>query len=287
MTGTQGASGAPERIDLAPYRHALTQTPDLLRHLAHIIIKGRYEDNQPKATDLQSAPGRIPPLDQIDQTFAGLWTEAEHWRPYDHRPLGSVEHMVRRARVPFGPHAQHAAPIGPRGVKGTPAGGDVLHAWAMTLTNRIFHVWPTIETLCGPAGTWGQAEADALTRRLDMWLLTPLRQWPMDERAPVPERPHKCELCGQDGIWAEFVNVARGTIVCARCRAVTTPEAWVTIPDAARMLDVTERTIRRWVDAGLPYRKSFAEGRMVELGAARSERDYRAARRTMNLPSRK
>lgn len=277
-TQTAGAFGAPERIDLAPYKHALTQAPDLLQHLAHLVTPGRLGDNQPTAKNLQTTPARIAPLDQIDDTFRWLWNEAAYWCPPG---TISAEYMIRR-----GPDLQI---LGPAGVKGTPQGGDILHAWATTLVNRILPQWATIEHHLGSASLWGQVEAKDWTEHADDCLLIPLSKWPLTKRDPVPERPRTCSMCGADGIFTEFVNVGRGTVTCARCAEVITPEAWLPVADVAEMLDVTERTVRNWMRDGLPWRRlpegKLGKGRLVELGAARRERDYRAATRAMNSPN--
>lgn len=268
-----GAFGAPERIDLAPVRHALSQAPDLLQHLAHLVIKGRFEDGQPVARDVQSTPGRIAPMDQIDATFAWLWVLAEKWQ----RPgLISVEHMVRRA--------DSGKVLGPRGVKGTPDGGDVLLVWAQTLVHRIEAQWGVIEVGMGDPRVWGQYEAREFVESADKHLLRPLAMWPLGERAPVPARPRECPTCGERDVWADLDSV---TALCKSCRKTVVVERWVSVKEAARILDVAERTIRDWLAEGLAS-KPLGRGRAVELGSAREVRDMRAARSILNLlPERK
>ncbi|MBF4549687.1 helix-turn-helix domain-containing protein [Pseudoclavibacter sp. VKM Ac-2888] len=264
-----GAFGAPERVDLAPVRRALPQAPDLMQHLAHLVIKGRFEDGQPVARDVQSTPGRIAPMDQIDATFAWLWVLSEKWQ----RPgLVSVEHMVRRA--------DDGKVLGPRGVKGTPDGGDVLKAWAYTLVHRVEAQWAVIEVSTGSAATWGQHEARELLEHADAHLLRPLSMWPLDERAPVPARPRECPVCGEQDVWADLNAV---TAVCRSCKGIVAPERWLALAEVSRVLGVDVTTVRRWVAAGELESRPLGRGRQVELGAAREAMGLAEARMKLGI----
>lgn len=270
-TITAGASGTPQRIDLAQYRDAIKRAPELLQHLCHLVVPGRYVDGQPTATDLQAAPGRIAPLDAIDSVFVWLWREANAWQWATPLPVAPRGHMVRRD--------DKGRPIGPAGVVGTPEGGDQLHGWARELVAVLMQAWPTIETHLGDPKVWGQHEAHEWASSVDKALLRPLAQWPLTERAAVPSRPRECPACGERDVFADLDTT---TGVCQSCRHVIAPEVWVTVREAARILDVAERTVRDWIAAGLTTRGT---PRRVELSEARTEKTVREARRALNLPS--
>lgn len=264
-----GAFGAPERVDLDQVKHALQQAPDLLQHLAHLVIKGRFDDGQPVSTDVQSTPGRIAPLDQIDALFKWLWQESEYWGT--RAGFMSLDYMVRLG--------ENLQVLGPRGVVGTPEGGDILQVWGTTLVNRILDQWETITIEFGAANLWGQMEARAWLDDVDEHLLKPLAMWSLESRKPVPARPRQCPVCGRWDVWADLDSL---TTVCKACKKVVEVELWMSVKEAARILGVAERTIRDWMADELPSRP-HGRGRAVELGAARAVRDMRAARSMLNL----
>lgn len=274
-TITAGAHGAPERINLDQYKQAIRTAPELLYHLAHLVVPGAYSDGQPTAKDRQSAPGRITPLDELEAIFSWLWREAGAWAGRAALDAGPIGHMVRRD--------DNLRIIGTRWIVTDQGGADGLYRDACTLVGVIMHAWPTIESWYAVNDPAGKAAAHQWITDVDQSLLRPLARWPMTARTPVPERARQCEICGNAGIFTAFVNTKTGTIMCARCEAVTVPEAWLPVKDVAEILGVTERAVRGWIAAGLPSKKEPLKGRFVELGAARAERQYREARKEMNL----
>lgn len=265
-----GAFGTPERVDLEPVKRALQQAPDLLQHLAHLVIKGRFDDGQPASTDMQSTPGRIAPLDQIDALFVWLWRESEYWGVRD--GFMSLEHMVRRG--------EDLQLLGPRGIVGTPQGGDVLRVWAQTLVTRILDAWPTIEHELGASKLWGQMEAQAWIENVDQNLMRPLAMWPLTQRAPVPAKPRQCPVCQASEVWVDLEEV---TAVCRNCKKVVHAERWLSLSDIARVLDVEPRSVRRWVSSGLLTARQSGKGREAELGAAQEAKKLAEARMMLGI----
>ena len=272
-TITAGAFGTPERIDLAPYRDAIQRAPELLYHLAHLVIPGAYRDGQPTARDLQAAPARVSPLDELEAVYAWLWREAGAWIGHAALDVEPIAHMARRdsdGRV-----------IGCRWIVTDPGGADGLLSDAQALVRILMHAWPTIETVHGDPRVWGQMTARQWVEDVDRSLLLPLARWPLRAREAVPARPRYCDVCGAREVYAD---VDTASAICRECGRVVHPEVWMLVKDVATILDVAPFTIRTWIDAGLPA-KPGRKGRQVELGAARGERDLRAARKALNLRS--
>ncbi len=264
--------------DLDAARRDIEQLPELFHHLAHLVTPGRLDDGQPRAKDLRAAPGRIAPLDDLDAAFAGLWSSAQHWRSMLGRKLpDSYGQMIRRdasGRV-----------LGPRRTVTRDDAAEVT-GHATMLVNRHVTYWRDIEAW----SRGGLHQQHAVMEWLDTvheWATIPIRRWPLEERVPVPEQGRECPVCGEDGIFTRWVDAHNATMTCAACEKVSTRKAWMLIDDAAKVLDVSPRTIRDWIKAGLPYRPSVGKGRMVEITAARDERDMRAYRKALNLSIRR
>lgn len=245
------------------YLGSLQELPYLLEHLASLVVPGKHlGDGQPRSRDMTPAPGRIAPLDAADAVFVELWLLEQEWRERvgDHlsRPL---DHMVRRNAQGY--------ELGVRLTIATE--GFTLHAWALTIVNRIIRWWPDITR----ADDWPDIAA-----RLDEWCVRPLRQWPMEARRPVPQRPRSCGVCGGE-VWAGVDEHGDAAAVCERCEHVIVPERWVPISEAAAEVGVAVRTIERYakglaIDVRRGGRRRLVEVRQVR--EAREEAEAREAR---------
>lgn len=276
MIEVAGATGKPSSTDLRQYRHAIGEAPGLIYHLAHLVTPGMYQDGQPRSRDTQSAPGRLSPLDEAEAVFAWLWHEAGHWMRLAELEAEPIAHMVRRdgeLRV-----------IGTRHILSSDEGREGVLRDAQRLTRIILSAWPDIESRYARPEVWGRAVGEQWAGDVDKHLLGPLQRWPLDERAPVPERGRKCPLCGKVGHFTQGADTERIASTCLACEKVLRREAWATAHDAAKVLGVGEATVYRWTKQGLPYRAT-SKGRMVELGAARAFQAEKAARRALNLPN--
>lgn len=275
-TTKPGAHGAT-RIDLAQYRHAIREAPELIHHLAHLVVKGRYQDGQPTARDMQAAPGRLSPLDEAEAVFAWLYREAAAWIGHAQLDTHPIGHMVRRD--------DQMRVIGSRWIITSEHGADGITADARTLVGIIMQAWPTIETVYSSPHNWGVTVGEQWASSVDEHLLKPLARWPRTERAAVPERARQCPACGEREVWTAGVDLDQTIATCARCEQVIQSEAWATTDDAAQILHVSERTIRNLITAGIPNRKR-AGRREVEVGAARLELQARNARKLLNIQPR-
>lgn len=271
-----GATGKPARIDLAQYRDAITRAPGLIYHLAHLVTPGMYQDGQPRSRDMQAAPGRLTPLDEAEAVFAWLWKEAGRWTRFARLEAAPIGHMVRRDGE------LHV--IGSRHILSSDEGREGILADAQYLMRAILYAWPDIESCYAIPEKWGATTGRQWADDVDKHLLGPLQRWPLDERAPVPERGRKCPLCGKVGHFTQGADTERIASTCLACEKVLRREAWATAHDAAKVLGVGEATVYRWTKQGLPYRAT-SKGRMVELGAARAFQAEKAARRALNLPN--
>lgn len=246
------------------YEEALAELPDLLEHLAHLVVPGMHMgDGQPRARDLTPAPARLNPMDQIDFSFAELWKMEDYFRERLPRfGFADTSHMVRCA--------SNGEPVGVASVVADTS--ETLRKWTVSLTGRLRAWWPDVVA----------HEAFPVYRDLmDVWLIRPLRAWPLEGRAPVPARPRACPECGGE-VWADLqLHGAR----CDSCRWQQTVPQWIPIRDAAERVGRDVRQLERWIaDDGIGMRKVKGR-RYVELHECMEWRDFLAARRARNLPA--
>lgn len=275
-TITAGATGRPDRIDLSQYRHAIQGAPELIQHLAHLPHVTAVADGQPFARDMQ----RIPlgnPWDAAEALFAWLWREAGFWMGIANLEARPIAHMVRRD--------DNLKVIGSRWISSDEAGADGLTRDARELVGIILRAWPDIETRYSDPANWGATVGEQWASEVDKYLLTPHRQFPLTERAVVPERPKRCPVCGERACFTAGIDMDAFTAACAKCKTVIGGEAWMPVKDAADILQIDKSTIHKWIRDGFPSRVT-SKGREIDVRAAKLEQETRDARKRLNLAER-
>ncbi|RRJ85915.1 hypothetical protein EG850_11050 [Gulosibacter macacae] len=244
------------------YLDALVELPDLLEHLAHIVMPGAHlGDGQPRSRDLTPAPVRLGPLDQVDFSFAELWKMESYFREVLNRHnFASTEHMVRRAVNGEEVGVQLVVTDDP----------DTLRTWTINLTGRLRAWWPDVVA----HSAW-----PIYRDLMDVWAIRPMRQWPLEGRAPVAQRPRKCPECGAE-VWADL---QLDGVRCDTCRWERRAERWRPVAQAATELGRSRRSLEEWISVGGVTCIKRNGKRHVELGECEEWRDYLEAKRRRNL----
>lgn len=255
-------------------RDTLERVPDLLQHLCHLIEPGGHGgDGQPVARDLQSAPARLMPMDEVDAIFKALWESEAYWRDWlDKKSMLATGFMVRRD--------EQGNVLGPRGIVGNPNGGDLLHVQATTLVNRHILWWRDLEAWSVAPDLERQAAIEAWCLEVAEWAGKPLARWPMTRRDPVPAKARQCQLCDASEVYADLDEL---TGLCRACGHVHRAEVWVTLTEAGLKVGKGRTAIQNWIDAGEIGSRMVGKKRMVDLHKVQDLSEYKDAKRRAGI----
>ncbi|PPG35195.1 hypothetical protein C5E10_06280 [Pseudoclavibacter sp. RFBG4] len=237
----------------------LERISDVHEHLAALVSPTKQlSDGQPAAREVRQVPLRILPLDELNRSFSELFQWVEFWRT----TLGRSEWPAPRGMVHLDDNGD---PIGPRLLTTKDGGMETVRRWSLALVARLKVWWPDI--VKHPA--WPSFEEECL----HPFVSRVVQSWPLEARAPVPQKPRECLDCGSRDVIASVYHVE--TALCWSCNAVYRLEKWVPIKEAAADIGKTVRTVENWISRpkppliALPVEHHLGK-RHVELNMLRS-----------------
>lgn len=249
---------------------ALNETPDLVRHLANLVIPGNpVPDTPTRPQPGTRLPGRFAVIDQLDSMILELagWEEA--------------------LRDELGHHAPGALDVLRYNAQGYGVG------YKRPVTDNSARLYTDVSAVCGrlrfylehaprdfeTTPTWA-GFVDGMREHV----IAPLNSW-TSKTGTLDYVPRRCPEPGCDGSVHAFPdNYGDLHAACTTCGWALTPPQWVPVSRAADILGRSRVQVYQWIKDGGVEVRMLGGRRHVELTDCREWMEFCAARRTANLP---
>ncbi len=245
------------------YRKILSEVPDLAAQVAAgITPSAMLADGMPRGNEIPEAAG-IGQLDRLQDIMAEIVASIDFWWK------AQAEYLVLE-RPDLGGAGMKRTDFGFRYQRVVSDDPWLAAIDARRLVNILLGWWDELE---------GHPQWEYWIEDISASLV------PAVERleARIGEvTPRRCPRCREYTMWA---NTDKHHARCANpvCDFVMSGRAWMNFFDASKYLDVTQRTIRNWVNAGEVDVRDGSNGREVEILECYRHKEMKRLRRLLQL----